>query len=310
MKRILVLGSINMDHVTRVEKTPEVGQTVLGLGLDLIPGGKGANQAVAMARLGADVALIGCVGSDGEGETLLAGLEKENVDLEGVQRKGVSATGQAWIMVNADGDNSIVVIPGANHAMSPESLKMDWFSKRDLFAAQLEMPLPLVHRALEMARERGLTTVLNPAPAAILPQAMLSLVDLLIPNETEFAVLTGIAPVDEKALEKGCQKLLDEGVGKVLVTRGAKGAWYMEKGRILQQTAVETPVVDTTAAGDSYIGALLATLSQGESMETAMTRAGLCAAFTVGKPGAQPSLPDRDDLERFLRQQQKNTNRG
>lgn len=292
MKKVLVVGSLNMDQVTKVKRTPLVGETVLGQGLACIPGGKGANQAVAMAKLGADVKMMGMVGDDAFGQALKDNLKREGV-LDCVGITDQAPTGTALIMVNESADNSIVVIPGANACLEKEQDTEGWLKGIDMVVLQLEIPLETVYRVLEEAHRQSVYTILNPSPAQAIDPQMLEWVDLLVVNETEFKSLTGMAFESEASLKIGKEKL---GVGALLVTLGTKGAWYVNDQMTHFVPAIQVAAVDTTAAGDSFMGGLVCELSKGKSIEAAMAFATKVAAFTVTRFGAQSALPRLEDL--------------
>jgi ribokinase len=300
MKKIVVLGSLNMDLVTNVHKTPKVGETVLGNGFSEIPGGKGANQAVAIGRLGGQVSMLGRVGEDDFGKKLKAALKESGVDGEGVLYVKNAPTGTALIMVNDDGDNSIVVIPGANFSMRPENVLSGDFEGKDILLGQLETPIDTIEAAFSKAKEMGLMTVLNTAPAQVLSPELISNVDVLVPNETEFEILTGQSAETEEGLAKGSKHLFDQGVKELIITLGKDGAVYLNhQGKKHHISGYEVEAVDTTAAGDSFIGGLLTALSKGDDIEEAMAFAMKVGAVTVTKHGAQSSLPTLEEIERF-----------
>ena len=292
-KRILVIGSLNMDQVTRVDHTPRVGETVMGGGLHLNPGGKGANQAVAMGKLGADVTMIGMVGSDASGAELKMNLSNMGV-LDAVSVTDSAPTGTAWIMVNANADNSIVVIEGANGELKPEHVHASWFDGIDIVVLQLEIPYETVKTALQIAKSLGKLTVLNPAPAKVLDFDMLSNVDILVVNETEFERVSGVHYSGSESLISGYEKL---GIKQLVLTLGKDGAIYYDGVTATQVPARVVKAVDTTAAGDSFIGGMLYEYSRGASMAEALTFATEVAAYTVTKLGAQSALPSMSDLE-------------
>ena len=291
-----------MDQVTRVNKTPKVGETVMGNGLFLNPGGKGANQAVAMGKLGADVAMVGLVGGDASGVDLKANLKAMKVvDHVGVIKN--APTGTAFIMVNADADNSIVVIEGANGKFTPELVQDGWFNGIDVVVAQLEIPYDTVKTAFQSAKEKGIMTVLNPAPAKTLDKALLSVTDLLVVNETEFEVVTG-KPYGNLDDMKWAYEAL--GVKAILLTLGKKGAYYFAGEQILHTPAKNVNAMDTTAAGDSYIGGFVSAYAKGATIESAMEFATWVAAYTVTNIGAQSALPTYDELKQFIKEVEKN----
>lgn len=292
MKKVLVVGSLNMDLVTRVHKTPRVGETVSGQGLHQNPGGKGANQAVALGKLGAQVHMAGKVGNDAYGLALKQNLAEMNVsDLtEMVDHTG---TGLAFIMVNDDADNSIVVIEGANGQLMPEDVKPEWFDGVDYVITQHEIPMATVNQVIQMAKEKGIITVHNPAPVKPLSPETLKGIDYLVLNETEFEALTGFPYEGEKDLRKGLQTLQ---VGAILLTLGSAGARFDDGVTVIGVPALKVEAVDTTAAGDSFIGGFVYALSNEKTIEEAMQFATQVAAYTVTKLGAQSALPYMEDL--------------
>ena len=281
-----------MDQVTKVEHTPRVGETVHGKGLFLNPGGKGANQAVAMGKLGGDVTMIGRVGDDSNGLELKKQLVTQNVK-DHVQIVEGVATGLAMIMVNANADNSIVVIDGANGALTEDLVQEQWFNHQDIVVMQLETPVDTVLKALKMAKSLGKRTVLNPAPAKVLSNELLSYVDLLIVNETEFEILSGLKT---EALSEGYAQL---GVKEIVLTLGSEGARYYDGASDIFVPAKRVDAVDTTAAGDSFIGGLVVALAKGAPVQEALEFATCVAAYTVTKFGAQNALPTLEDVMSF-----------
>ncbi len=300
MKKILVLGSLNMDLVTNVKATPKVGETIIGRGFSEIPGGKGANQAVAIGKLGGTVAMFGRVGDDNFGTDLIEALKDSHVESDNVVKVHGVPTGTALIMVNDDGDNSIVVIPGANFELKAEDVQSELFEGQDYLLAQLETPIETIEKAFKLAKEKGLQTVLNPAPAQALSKELISNVDLLVPNETEFELLTGHSAETEAGLSAGTSKLFEQGVKALIITLGKNGALYINnEGKRLQVSGYAVKAIDTTAAGDSFIAGILTALSKGETIEVAMEFAMKVGAVTVTKHGAQSSLPTLKEIETF-----------
>jgi len=300
MQKILVLGSLNMDLVTNVKVTPKVGETILGRGFSEIPGGKGANQAVAIGRLGGNVKMLGRVGGDNFGTDLIKALKESNVQSDLVEQVEGVPTGTALIMVNDDGDNSIVVIPGANFELKPTDIKDNHFEGMDYLLAQLETPMETIEYAFEKAKALGVKTVLNTAPAQDLSKELIANIDLLVPNETEFELLTGHSAETEEGLAAGTKLLFDQGVKELIITLGKNGALYMNsEGRKLHVGGYKVKAIDTTAAGDSFIGGILTALSKGQPMDDAMEFAMKVGAVTVTKHGAQSSLPSLSEIEAF-----------
>ncbi len=291
MKKVLVIGSLNMDIVTQVKKTPKVGETVFGVGLQTFPGGKGANQAAAMGKLGTNVTMMGKVGDDAHGKEL-----KENLTKLGVIDKTLTcdaATGTAFIMVNEDGDNSIVVIGGANNEIYPEEVCKEWFEDIDYVVMQNEIREETVNRVLEVAKELGKTTFYNPAPARHIEDKYVSLIDYLVVNETEFEEISGITYVDDSSLETALNKMK---VNNILLTLGSKGSKFYDGNNVIFKEAKTVKAVDTTAAGDSFIGGFICSLAQDKPIEECMEFATKVAAYTVQKHGAQSALPYLSDL--------------
>lgn len=304
MMKIIVVGSINMDLVVRTPRTPIPGETVLGCDFGTFPGGKGANQAVAAARQGADVTLIGRVGADAFGQQLVNNLQAEGIDTGHIGVDDSTASGVALIMLDAAGQNSIVVASGANHQLTPAHIEAASmvFQGADLLLLQLETPLETVIVAAEQARAQNVRVVLNPAPAQPLPERLLSLVDVLIPNETETALLTGLRVETWAQVEPAASKLLADGVGCVVVTLGAQGALLSQKGQPeLHVASFPVEVVDTTAAGDSFVGAFAVALAEHLPLETAVTRGCAAGALAATRLGAQPSIPTKAEIDLYLK---------
>jgi ribokinase len=292
-RSVVIVGSVNMDLVVRCAHLPRPGETVIGRDFRTVPGGKGANQAVAAARLGATVEFIGCVGTDAFGDQSAAALRAEGIDLAHLGRLADAATGVAVISVSDAGENSIAVAPGANHRISPRDI--DAASARIASAAmlvcQLETPLPVVRRAIEIASAAAVPVLLNPAPAQPLPDALLAMVTLLVPNEGEAAALAGVGRVSDAAVA-----LHARGVRTVLVTLGADGVLHADPRGVVQYAAYQAQAVDTTGAGDAFVGALAAACAAGEELTTAVDFAQRAAAVSVQRHGAQAAMPRRDEL--------------
>jgi ribokinase len=290
---VLVVGSLNMDLVARAPRLPSPGETIAGHGFATVPGGKGANQAVASARLGARTAMIGCVGDDAFGERLRAGLEADGIDCAGVRRVPGASSGVAVIVVDDGGQNGIVVVPGANGLLVPADVdaRAEDLAAAGAVALQLDVPLATVEHTARRARALGRTVVLNPAPVRPLPPGLLANADILVPNELEVAALVG-APVRtvEDAIAAG-RRLRADGAGTVLVTLGAAGVVEVGPGEARHHAAPRVEAVDTTAAGDTFIGGLCAALVRGRPLADAIAFAQAAAAISVTRAGAQPSIP-------------------
>ena len=293
MARVLVVGSVNMDLVVQAESFPQPGETLLGRGFATHAGGKGANQAVAAARLGARVTLLGRVGSDEFGHRLKARLAGESIDTHWVSETAGASTGVASIIV-CKAENAIIVVPGANAVLSPADLDAaePAFAETDVVLAQLEVPLATVERAAELATRHGRPFVLNPAPAARLPQSLLARCALITPNEHELGSALG-KPASR------WQELLPTLPGRVVMTKGADGAYFEDANGITRhQTAFPVTPVDTTGAGDTFNGALVAFWHEG--LAAAVRRGCAAGALSVTKPGAQEGMPTLAELTAFL----------
>ena len=299
MTNILVVGSLNTDLVVRTPRFPQPGETISGEDLQVIPGGKGANQAVAASRMGSEVSMLGRVGKDNFGDFLLENLKTNNVDSQLVQRDD-SSTGTAIIVVDANGQNSIVLSPGANGKVSSSDIEHASFSDFDLLLLQLEIPIPTVLSAAKLAKQNGVRVLLNPAPAKELPEELISLADFLIPNETELSLLTGMEVKDIPSAEKAAHALLQRGVQNVIVTLGSNGALIVTNKSTSHISPFKVDVVDTTAAGDAFIGGFASVLDTANSLEEAVRYGCACGALATTKFGAQPSLPTKQEIERFI----------
>lgn len=300
MKNICVIGSLNMDLVVNVDTMPKPGQTIIGSNFKEVPGGKGANQAVAMARLNGNVSMIGKVGEDGFGQALINSLKNDKVDTTYIQTaKG--ATGVALITVDKNAQNSIVVSPGANFEVKEDDIdnNIEAIKNSDIVVLQLETPLNTIKYALNKAKELNKYTILNPAPAVKLDDEIIKNVDLLTPNETELEIISGVSIETEEDIQKAAQIMIEKGVKELIVTLGSKGSLYINKEKSMFKKAYKVEAMDTTAAGDSYTGALAVALSQDKNIEDAMDFASKVGALSVLKEGAQSSLPTLEDVKNF-----------
>jgi ribokinase len=292
-----------MDLTVAVDRLPREGETVAGGKLMIAFGGKGANQAVAARRLGAEVKLIACLGRDHFGDRIAEHLVREGIPQEGLLRVPGTATGVALIIVDGRGRNQIAVAPGANERLDPETVKahesqIDW---AQVLLCQLETPIPTVLWALKRAKRHGIPTILNPAPARPLPPEIFPLVDCLTPNETEASALSGIQVNGPESAAKAAERLLALGARRVIVTLGDHGALLSDGSSAVHFPAFPVEVVDTTGAGDAFTGALAVGLAIGGTWEEAISIANAAAALACTKRGAQASLPSRARVDRFLR---------
>lgn len=295
---IVVVGSINMDLVTNVKRIPKKGETLIGSGLNNISGGKGANQAVAAAKLGANVEMIGRVGDDTFANDLLKSLTENKVGVKHVNKTINEPSGTAIIMVEESGDNAIVVISGANAKLDYRDIDsaIDTIQSAKIVVTQLEVPIETVKYTLSKAKALNKYTILNPAPAAYLEDDIIVNTDLLTPNETELEILSGIKINNDSDIILAGKKLLDRGVKNLIVTLGENGSMYINKDGHKKFPALKVDVVDTTAAGDSFTGALAVGLCEGKTIEDSIKFATQVAALTVTKFGAGQSLPYRHEI--------------
>ncbi|OTA19078.1 ribokinase [Xenorhabdus beddingii] len=306
MAKLVVMGSINADHILNLESFPLPGETVKGKQYRVAFGGKGANQAVAAGRCGADITFIACVGQDDIGERIRQQLVKDNVKTSSIEIIEGETTGVALIFVNQQGENVIAISAGANGVLTPDYfLRYEQVVKEaDALLLQLETPLETVQLAAETAKQHHAKVILNPAPAQKISEQLLSLVDIITPNETEAECLTGIAVKDAAGAEKASQALHNKGIETVIITLGGRGVWLSEKGKkgkIVPGFKVEA--IDTIAAGDTFNGALITGLLEGKEMLTAIRFAHAAAAIAVTREGAQPAIPWRNEIDAFLSEQ-------
>jgi ribokinase len=300
-KNILVIGSSNTDLVIQTSHFPEPGETVIGGEFNTFAGGKGANQAVAACRLGGKVTFVAKLGKDGFGQEALNGFKKEGIITTHIYIDTSLPSGVASIILNEKGQNTIVVAPGANNALTEEDIELtkDAISEADIVLIQLEVPLATVIFAIKLAFHLGKRVILNPAPATSLPDEIYPFIDLITPNETEAGILLGMKVIDENSAAIAAEKLLKKGVKNVILTLGEKGAFLKNDEIELLVPAIKTKVRDTTGAGDIFNGALAVSLSEKKDWLEAIQFANRAASIGVSRLGAQASVPYRDEVDRI-----------
>ena len=304
MNRIIVLGSINMDLVVSTRRAPGGGETVSGSNFQIIPGGKGANQAVAIARQGCEVAMIARVGKDGFGNELIASLAENNVQVDRIKQDETCSTGVALIIVEESGENRIVVVAGANGRVTTADVDeaINIFDRCDYLVMQLETPIDTVSHAIDVAKSKHVQTVLNAAPAPTAPfnESLLKNIDYLLVNETEAEAIAGIPVTNIESASKVALYLQYRTNGTVILTMGNQGAVAADGNSVWHTPSFEVNAVDTTAAGDAFAGGLVSSLQQGSSLKDAIIHASAAGALAVCKFGAQPSLPTFEEIQEFV----------
>lgn len=301
-KRLVVLGSINADHVIQVPRFAQAGETLIGKNYHIAYGGKGANQAVAAARLGAQVDFIACVGADEIGRSMKQAFAEQGIQTASIQEVANKTTGIAMIQVAATGENSIVISAGANACLDENLVRQseDLIAEGDCLLMQLETPLPAVLLVAKLAKQHGTKVILNPAPAQPLPDELLAQLDMITPNETETEILTGVKVTDEASAAQAAQIFHQKGIDSVLITLGAKGVYCSQQGKGAIISGFRVEAKDTTAAGDTFNGALVTALLEEKTLEQAIAFAQAAAAISVTRLGAQPSIPSRAETLDFL----------
>lgn len=296
--KITVVGSLNMDLVVRTPRIPAPGETIIGRDFHVIPGGKGANQAIAAARLGASVTMIGRLGQDDFATALRDNLTAAQIDHSYLSTDSDAATGVALIEVDDAAQNSIVVASGANMGLTPGHVEAaaEAITQADVLLLQLEVPMETVIRAAEIARANEVTVILNPAPAQSMPKKLMALVDILVPNESEAAHLTGLPVTAQAEIETAANRLLTMGAKILILTLGEQGALLAEQTGLVHEPAFSITPVDTTAAGDAFIGGLAVALAEGVSLRECVRWGNAAGALATMKFGAQTSLPSRAAL--------------
>lgn len=302
MKKIVVVGSLNMDLVIEVDRIPKIGETIKGEEMSYLIGGKGSNQAVAACRLGNEVSMIGCVGKDTFGDKILKHLKEEGVNVDGVKIDEATFTGIATIFKTKE-DNSIVVIPGANDFCNKGLIddNIEKIKSADILITQLEIPIETVAYALKVAKENGVKTILNPAPAREISKEILQNVDFITPNETEFEIISNKTFKDGNELEEAMIAWQNENPStRLVVTRGKDGSSYVECNKVETMKTIKVDVVDTTGAGDTFNGALAHGISHELPMNEVVTFAGTAASLSVTKFGAQTGMPKFEEVNNIL----------
>ena len=299
MKKVVVVGSINMDLVTRCKRAPKGGETLFGEEFSQVPGGKGANQAVAIGKLGTNVIMLGKIGKDSFGKDMLASMEKNGVNIQHIE-EGEKATGIAKIIVEESGQNRILVVAGANSEVDKEYVDrhLAAIKESDIVVTQLEIPIETVEYTLKKAKEFGKITILNPAPARELSDEIIKNSDFIIPNESELALITGMAVETEEEIKKAGKKLLDMGVKNLIITLGSKGSLHLNRDKCEFHSAYKVKAIDTTAAGDSFIGGVVRELN-GDNISEAIEFGTKVSAVAVTKKGGQTSIPTIEEVIKF-----------
>ena len=298
MAKIVVVGSSNTDMVVKTPRFPEPGETILGGDFYMFPGGKGANQAVAAARMGGDICFICCVGDDIFGKNALKGYKAEGINTDGCLVAEGIPSGVALITVNQEGENEIVVASGANKLLSVAHLRSQaaLLSTAKILLTQLETPLEVVKQLADSSKRSGQRLIINPAPARALSGDILEGLFLITPNETEAKILTGVEVTDEDSAEKACKQFLKKGVQNIIITMGSSGAFFMNSTEKMLIQPPRVTAVDTTAAGDIFNGTLAVFLADGLSWRESISLANKAAAISVTKMGAQASAPYKNEI--------------
>ncbi|NRF61932.1 ribokinase [Vibrio coralliilyticus] len=304
MNKLVVLGSVNADHVLQVPSFPRPGETLHGRNYQVIPGGKGANQAVAAARLNADTGFIACVGDDAFGINIRENFKMDDINIAGVKMQPNCPTGIAMIQVAESGENSICISAEANAKLTEDAIEVDLerIRQANYLLMQLETPMCGIEKAAQVAKASRTNVILNPAPARELSDELLSCIDVITPNETEAEVLTGVTVTDNESAQEAANALHRKGIEIVLITLGAKGVWLSQNGCGELIPGFRVEATDTTAAGDTFNGALVTGLLEDLPLESAIKFAHAAAAISVTRFGAQTSIPSRDEVDAFLEQ--------
>lgn len=302
MAKICVVGSINMDIVTSVDTYPERGQTVFGKNIMEFPGGKGANQSIACARQNQAVTLIGCVGKDSHGNSLINDLQKNHVDTSNIQRLANSSSGQTTIILDKDAENTIIYVEGANGELDPDNVAETIYQLEDckILLTQMETPYQTVLTAMKTAKEKGIKVILDPAPANKVTDEMLVFADLILPNIHETKELTGVLVKDEQSARVAMKVFQEKGVNQGVLKLGAAGSYIFEGTDLTFIEGITVQAVDTVGAGDCFAGALASALLDGQCVTQAARYANIVAALKVTKHGAQAGIPTMDEINAFI----------
>lgn len=301
MKKIVVVGSLNMDVVIETPHMPKCGETISGKNVTMVPGGKGANQAYAVGKLGGDVTMIGAVGMDASGEALLDSLKSVNVNVSGIRQQDNSVTGQAFITVDDNGDNAIIIIAGSNGFVTKELIdeNVKIIRESDIVIMQLEIPLDVVEYVKELAIKEGKTVIVDPAPAVSdIPDKFWKGIDYIKPNETELSILTGFKMETKEELAQGARVMIEKGVKNVIVTLGGEGCLLVTDEKEEFFPSYKVKAIDTTAAGDSFTAAFALALSQGADYKEAIRLGQKVSSIAVTRKGAQTSIPSMEEVQR------------
>lgn len=301
--KVLIIGSAAVDLIIQLERLPKPGETIVGGTFSFAYGGKGANQAVGAARLGADITFVANIGEDDYGDQCVDNFVAEGINIDYINRDTNNSTAVAFIFVDAKGENAIGVASGANMKLSKTTVDdaKDVITDHKVMLLQLENPMETVRYAAKLGSEAGLPIILNPAPAFPLDNDMRSLIDIITPNETEAEILTGISVTDEDSANQAAKKLKDTGVSNVIITLGADGAYLLSDTKAVLIPSKKVESVDTTAAGDAFNGALAYAVAKGEELETAVNFANMAGAFAATRLGAQASMPTAAEYAEFVK---------
>ncbi|WP_325894809.1 ribokinase [Grimontia sp. NTOU-MAR1] len=304
MNKLVVLGSVNADHVLQVPSFPRPGETLHGRNYQVIPGGKGANQAVAAARLKADIGFVACVGDDPFGVNIRESFKCDGINIGGVKMQADCPTGVAMIQVSDSGENSICISAEANAKLTAEAIEpeLERIRHAEYLLMQLETPLDGIKLAAQIGKRHDTKVILNPAPARELPESLLACIDIITPNETEVEVLTGVKVEDELSAKAAANVLHGKGIETVMITLGAKGVYVSQHGEGQIVPGFRVEATDTTAAGDTFNGAFVTGLMESMPLESAIKFAHAAAAISVTRFGAQTSIPTRDEVNAFLKE--------